>query len=78
METKKKRSLACTIQFQMYETIAENSALNKVATVEEIARTVLFLASDAASSITAAEVVVDGGAHKASLMSCSHWLKGHH
>ena len=59
----------------MYERIGESTALNQVSSAEEIARTVLFLASDAAPTITAASVVVDGGAHKASLTSCSHWLK---
>lgn len=36
--------------------------LNKIAQVEEVANTVLFLASDLASHITMQDIVVDGGA----------------
>ena len=36
--------------------------LRKIATPEEVARTVLFLASDLASHITLQDIVVDGGA----------------
>jgi 3alpha(or 20beta)-hydroxysteroid dehydrogenase len=40
---------------------AEQVPLKRVASSEEIARTVLFLSSDAASYVTGAELVVDGG-----------------
>ena len=42
--------------------LAAGIPLGRLITPEEIARTVLFLASDDASGITAAEIVVDGGA----------------
>ena len=37
--------------------------LKKWATLEEIGKTAVFLASDAAASITGAAVLVDNGAH---------------
>jgi len=35
--------------------------MNRLATPEEVARAAVFLASDDASGMTAAEIVVDGG-----------------
>lgn len=41
--------------------LARSIPLGRVGEAEEVAKTVLFLASDDASNITAAEIVVDGG-----------------
>jgi len=43
------------------EMLASVTALQRIGNPDEIAKTVLFLASDAASFITGTEVVVDGG-----------------
>jgi 3alpha(or 20beta)-hydroxysteroid dehydrogenase len=43
------------------DSFAAQVPLKRLAGVEEIARTILFLASDAASYVTGAELVVDGG-----------------
>ena len=43
------------------QSYAERIPLRRVARCEEVARTALFLASDAASYVTGAELVVDGG-----------------
>jgi len=43
------------------QSYAERIPLRRVASCEEIARSALFLASDAASCVTGAELVVDGG-----------------
>ena len=44
------------------EYLATSTALQRIGTPEEIANSVLFLSSDAASFITGAELLVDGGA----------------
>lgn len=41
--------------------LGERAPLNRMVTAEEVANAVLFLASDEASGIQAAEIVVDGG-----------------
>lgn len=41
--------------------MAEGTALKRIGNPDEIAKTVLFLASDAASFITGTEILVDGG-----------------
>jgi len=43
------------------EFLADATALQRIGDPDEVAKTVLFLASDAASFITGTEVVVDGG-----------------
>jgi len=43
------------------QTFAPRIPMARLAAPEEVAQAVLFLASDAASGITAAEIVVDGG-----------------
>lgn len=43
------------------EGIAANTPLGRIGEAEEVARAVLFLASDESSNITAAEIPVDGG-----------------
>jgi NAD(P)-dependent dehydrogenase (short-subunit alcohol dehydrogenase family) len=47
--------------------LAGATALQRLGTPDEIARTVLFLASDAASFITGTEINVDGGYHSYAL-----------
>jgi NAD(P)-dependent dehydrogenase (short-subunit alcohol dehydrogenase family) len=41
--------------------LGERALLNRMLTAEEVANTVLFLASDESSGIQAAEIVIDGG-----------------
>lgn len=45
------------------ESLASATALQRIGDPDEIAKTVLFLASDAASFITGTEITVDGGYH---------------
>jgi NAD(P)-dependent dehydrogenase (short-subunit alcohol dehydrogenase family) len=45
----------------MEKRIARGIPLGRFAEADEVAKTVLFLASDDASNIHAAEIVVDGG-----------------
>lgn len=58
---KDKSAYAATILGQA-ERFKLGIPLNKIAQVEEVANTVLFLASDLASHITMQDIVVDGGA----------------
>jgi NAD(P)-dependent dehydrogenase (short-subunit alcohol dehydrogenase family) len=46
---------------RLYRRLADRSPLARMLTPDEVAQTVLFLASDEASGIQAAEIVVDGG-----------------
>ena len=39
----------------------ENAPINKVVTVSDVATSITFLASDAASMITGTSIVIDGG-----------------
>jgi len=41
--------------------IKENTPINKVVTVSDVATSITFLASDAASMITGTSIVIDGG-----------------
>ncbi|RAJ32865.1 SDR family oxidoreductase [Pedobacter cryoconitis] len=49
------------------ESLASATALQRIGDPDEIAKTVLFLASDAASFITGTEITVDGGYHNYAL-----------
>lgn len=46
---------------QVKEYLASSTALQRMGTVEEIAATVLFLSSDAATYINGADIAIDGG-----------------
>jgi NAD(P)-dependent dehydrogenase (short-subunit alcohol dehydrogenase family) len=46
---------------EVLDSIASSTAMQRLGDPDEIAKTVLFLASDAASFITGTEIVVDGG-----------------
>ncbi|MBW1865682.1 MAG: SDR family oxidoreductase, partial [Deltaproteobacteria bacterium] len=47
---------------EFFETLGEKVPLGGFGTPDDIARVVLFLASDAAAYITGTNIVVDGGA----------------
>ncbi|RWS18110.1 3-oxoacyl-[acyl-carrier-protein] reductase FabG-like protein, partial [Leptotrombidium deliense] len=46
---------------EMHEWLVSKSALKRIGEPEEVANVILFLASDAASFITGAKIIVDGG-----------------
>ncbi|GHO47711.1 hypothetical protein KSX_58740 [Ktedonospora formicarum] len=46
----------------MEKVLALTTPLGRIGQADEVAKTVVFLASDDASNIQAAEIVVDGGA----------------
>ena len=50
-----------TVSRERKQRIGERALINRLLTAEEVANTVLFLASDKSSGIQAAEIVVDGG-----------------
>ena len=58
---KTKLSAALTENEQMSDKIAQNTALKRIATPEEMAGLAVFLASDAASYCTGATILNDGG-----------------
>ena len=41
--------------------VKDNTPINKVVTVSDVATSITFLASDAASMITGTSIVIDGG-----------------
>ena len=56
------RRALCTYPSQLLEKMAANHAIKRVASPDEAAAPIVFLASDAASFITGAILNVDGGA----------------
>ena len=44
-----------------WELYKENTPINKVVTVSDVATSITFLASEAASMITGSSIVIDGG-----------------
>ena len=47
--------------FQFFEEAAKAHALGRIGKVREVADVILFVSSDAASFMTGAEILVDGG-----------------
>ena len=41
--------------------VKENTPINKVVTVSDVATSITFLASEAASMITGSSIIIDGG-----------------
>lgn len=55
-------SLQPDLQDRHRKLIGERALLNRMITAEEVANTVVFLASDESSGLQATEIVIDGGA----------------